>query len=178
MSPPRGRWTACARCNTPLEPGARYCPSCGLAFPRSAPLGPPCPECAAINLPGAAYCETCGAALPPRPYLVVTNTGLRLPLFGGDQAAVAPAAVVVGRADALSGVTPDLDLEPYAGELAGLSRRHARLTLRDGQCWIEDLNSVNWTYLNNQRLSPEKPAPLKDGDLLRLGNVLLTYHAG
>jgi pSer/pThr/pTyr-binding forkhead associated (FHA) protein len=94
-------------------------------------------------------------------------------LFSGDQI-----NVVAGRADALSGVTPDLDLEPYAGELAGLSRHHARLTLRDGQCWIEDLNSVNWTYLNNQRLSPERPAPLNDGDLLRLGNVLLTYRAG
>jgi pSer/pThr/pTyr-binding forkhead associated (FHA) protein len=103
----------------------------------------------------------------------VTNTGLRLPLFSGDQS-----DIIVGRSDALSGVAPDLDLEPYVGELAGLSRRHARLTLRDGQCWIEDLNSVNWTYLNNQRLSPERPAPLKDGDLLRLGNVLLTFRMG
>ncbi len=170
MSTPRGRWLACARCNTPLEPGARYCPSCGLALPD--PIGIACPQCAAINLPGTAFCETCGAALPSRPHLVVLNTGLRLPLFSGDQT-----AVVVGRSDALSGVTPDLDLEPYAGELAGLSRRHARLTLRDNQCWIEDLNSVNWSYLNNQRLSPERPTPLKDGDLLRLGNVLLTYHA-
>ena len=171
MSTPRGRWLACARCNTPLEPGARYCPSCGLALPD--PIGTPCPKCTAINLPGTAYCETCGAALPPRPYLVVLNTGLRLPLFSGDQTAVA-----VGRSDALSGVAPDLDLEPYAGDLAGLSRRHARLTLRDNECWIEDLNSVNWSYLNNQRLSPEQPAALKDGDLLRLGNVLLTYRAG
>jgi pSer/pThr/pTyr-binding forkhead associated (FHA) protein len=115
----------------------------------------------------------CGAALPPRPHLVVTNTGLRLPLFSSDQR-----DITVGRSDALSGMAPDLDLEPYVGELAGLSRRHARLTLRNDQCWIEDLNSVNWTYLNNQRLSPDKPAPLKDGDLLRLGNVLLTFRAG
>jgi len=171
MSTPRGRWIACARCNFPVEPGASYCPGCGQALP--GPMGLACPQCAAINLPGTAYCETCGAALPLRPHLVVMNTGLRLSLFGGDQT-----AVTVGRSDALSGVTPDLDLEPYASELAGLSRRHARLTLRDSQCWIEDLNSVNWTYLNNQRLAPERPAPLNDGDLLRLGNVLLTYRAG
>jgi hypothetical protein len=170
MSTSRGRPNACARCNTPIEPGASYCPSCGQVLPRSAPIGLACLQCAAINLPGTAYCEACGAALPLRPHLVVTNTGLRLPLFGGDQT-----AVTVGRSDALSGVTPDLDLEPYVGELAGLSRRHARLTWREGQCGIEDLNSVNWTYLNNQRLSPERPALLTDGDLLRLGNVLLTY---
>jgi pSer/pThr/pTyr-binding forkhead associated (FHA) protein len=98
---------------------------------------------------------------------------LRLLLFSGDQI-----EVVVGRSDALSGVAPDLDLEPYAGELAGLSRRHARFSWRDKVCWIEDLNSVNWTYLNNQRLPPARPTPLNDGDLLRLGNVLLTFRAG
>lgn len=173
MNTLRGRPIACARCNTPLEPGDAYCPSCGQDLPRSTPIGITCPQCAAINLPGNAHCETCGTALPLRPYLVVMNTGLRMSLFDADQT-----AVVVGRSDALSGVAPDLDLEPYVGELAGLSRRHARLTWRDGQCWIEDLNSVNWTYINNQRLPPERPAPLKDGDLLRLGNVLLTHRAG
>ena len=171
MSAPRGRPTACARCNAPLEPGASYCSRCGLAL--SSPMGTVCPQCAATNLPGAAYCETCGAVLTPRPYLSMLNSGLRLTLFAGDES-----AVIVGRSDALSGMTPDLNLEPYVGELAGLSRRHARLTLRDGQCWIEDLNSVNWSYLNNQRLLPERPLPLRDGDLLRLGNALLTYHAG
>jgi len=171
MSAPRGRWIACARCNTTIEPGVGYCPHCGQPVPD--PIGSACPQCVAINLPGNAYCETCGAALPPHPHLIVMNTGLRLLLFGGDHT-----NVVVGRSDALSGVAPDLDLEPYAGELAGLSRRHARLSLSDKQCWIEDLNSVNWTYLNNQRLSPDRPAPLNDGDLLRLGNVLLTFRAG
>ena len=170
MSTLRGRRIACARCNTLLEPGASYCSNCGQAHPN--PIGLACPHCAALNLPGSAYCETCGSALPARPRLIVMPTGLRLPLFQGDQT-----TLVVGRTDALSGVTPDLDLEPYAGELAGLSRHHARLTWRDGQCWIEDLNSVNWTYLNNQRLSPERPTLLNDGDLLRLGNVVLTYRA-
>jgi RNA polymerase subunit RPABC4/transcription elongation factor Spt4 len=170
MSTPRGGWIACARCSTSIEPGASFCPNCGTPLPN--PIGLACPQCAAINLPGTVHCETCGSALPQCPHLVVTNAGLRLPLFSGDRL-----DVVVGRSDALSGVAPDLDLEPFAGELAGLSRRHARFVQRDDQCWIEDLNSVNWTYVNNQRLPPEKPAPLKDGDLLRLGNVLLTFRS-
>jgi RNA polymerase subunit RPABC4/transcription elongation factor Spt4 len=171
MSASRGRWIACARCNTAIEPGASYCPNCGLSLPH--PIGSACPTCAALNPLNAAYCATCGAAVPQHPHLVVTNSGLRLPLFSGDQT-----VVVVGRSDALSGVAPDLDLEPYAGELAGLSRRHASFSWRDKRCWIEDLNSVNWTYLNNQRLAPERPTSLNDGDLLRLGNVLLTFRAG
>ena len=170
MNASRGRWIACARCQTAVEPGASYCPHCGQSLPRSAPIGSACPTCAAPNPVSAVYCETCGAALPQRPYLIVMPSGLRLPLFSSNQA-----EVIVGRSDALSGVSPDLDLEAYAGDLAGLSRRHARFSWRDERCWIEDLNSVNWTYLNNQRLLPEKPTPLNDGDGLRLGNVLLTF---
>ena len=173
MMPGRGRQIACAQCGTLTGPGARFCPACGQSFPSAAALESVCPQCASTNVPGTPCCEACGTALPARPYLIVTETGLRLNLFPADQS-----SVVVGRADALSGVTPDLDLDRYAGELAGLSRRHARLSRQDNRYWIEDLNSVNWTYLNQQRLTPEQPVPLNDGDLLRLGNVLLTFRAG
>jgi RNA polymerase subunit RPABC4/transcription elongation factor Spt4 len=171
MSASHGRWIVCAHCNTSIEPGASYCPNCGQSLPH--PIGLACPRCTGINLSGAAFCETCGAALPPRFYFVVLQTGLRLPLFSADYS-----EVVVGRSDVLSDVTPDLDLEPYTGELAGLSRRHAKFTWRNDRCWIEDLNSVNWTYVNNQRLSPDRAVPLQDGDLLRLGNALLTFRTG
>jgi RNA polymerase subunit RPABC4/transcription elongation factor Spt4 len=166
----RGRQIACAACEAVTEPGARFCPACGQPFPRSAPIGLACPHCASACVPGTEFCEVCGGALPAQPYLIINASGLRVNLFAADQI-----SVVVGRADALSGVTPDLNLEPYAGELAGLSRRHARLWIQQDQYWIEDLNSVNWTYLNQQRLTPEQPQLLNDGDLLRMGNVVLTF---
>jgi len=59
-----------------------------------------------------------------------------------------------------------------------VSRRHARLTPRADAYWLEDLNSVNLTYLNDQRLAPDRPVRLKDGDLLRLGQLLITFRAG
>jgi RNA polymerase subunit RPABC4/transcription elongation factor Spt4 len=173
MMPLRGRRIACAQCGTLADPGARFCPACGQSFSRSAPIELACPQCASLGVPGAPYCEVCGTALPAQPYLIVNATGLRLNLLAGDQT-----SVVIGRADALSGVTPDLDLDPYAGELAGLSRRHVRVFAQDNRYWIEDLNSVNWTYLNHQRLTPTKPVMLNDGDLLRLGNVLRKFRAG
>jgi len=167
----RGRRLACAHCGTAADQGARFCPACDRPFPN--PIGVACPRCASTSVPGTKFCEACGATLPTRPFLIVNESGLRVNLFTTNET-----SVVVGRADALSGVAPDLDLDPYAGELAGLSRRHARVLVQQGQCWIKDLNSVNWTYLNQQRLTPDKPTPLNDGDLLRLGNVLLTFHAG
>ena len=175
MNNGRGRSIACARCATSLKPGDRFCARCGAYCgpPSPNPIDLACPHCASAVLPGTAHCEACGTALPPRPYLVVNDSGLRLNLFAADQA-----SIVLGRIDILSGVGADLDLEPYGGSLAGLSRHHARLSWQDNSCQIEDLNSVNWTYLNNQRLIPEQPALLKDGDALRLGNVLLTFRAG
>src|SRR5512143_2422159 len=114
MTPSRGRRIACAYCGLATELAARFCPACGQPFPNL--MGSVCPHCGATCLPGTAFCEACGADRPPQPYLIVTGTGLRLNLFAGDRT-----ITVLGRADALSGVTPDLDLEPYVGELAGLS---------------------------------------------------------
>ena len=117
--------------------------------------------------------RTLPSPLPAAPYLVFTDTGLRLPIFTADRP-----SIVIGRSDPLSGVYPDLDLQPFGAEQAGVSRRHARLTPRDDACWLEDLNSVNLTYLNDQRLAPDRPVRLKDGDLLRLGQLLITFRAG
>lgn len=166
----RRRLIICARCGAAADSGARFCQACGQAFPRAGE--PACPHCGSPYWPGAAYCETCSAALPATPHLIITTTGIRLALFTAGQS-----AVTLGRADALSGVAPDLDLETYGGALSGLSRRHARITRRDNQCWIEDLNSVNLTYLNQQRLTPEQLTPLKDGDVIRLGNLLVTFRS-
>ena len=163
---------ACGVCGTLAEAGERFCIHCGHPFPPSGPIGLHCPACHSINLLGEPFCEICGAPLPAVPYLVVTETGLRLPLPLDQSSAV------LGRADALTGVFPDVDLNPFGAEMAGVSRRHARLTQRDDHYWLEDLNSVNLTYLNNQRLTPDRPAPLKDGDLVRLGRMLLTFRAG
>ena len=161
----------CGQCGAPAADGMRYCLSCGAVL--QDPPGRTCPACRSLNLIGDLYCEGCGAPLPPVPYLIITETGLRLATFGADQT-----PVVLGRSDPLSGAAPDVDLEPFGGEAAGLSRHHARLSLRDNQYWIEDLNSINFSYLNNQRLAPERPMRLKDGDLLRLGKLLLTFRAG
>jgi sigma-B regulation protein RsbU (phosphoserine phosphatase) len=55
--------------------------------------------------------------------------------------------------------------------LAGkqVSRQHAQILLRDGQCEVEDLGSSNGTYLNGQRLTPRRPAPLTERDELQIG---------
>ena len=62
-------------------------------------------------------------------------------------------------------------------DAAGVSRRHARLRLDadSGAADIEDLGSTNGTFVNETRV--ESPVPLRDGDLLHLGTVPLTFRA-
>ena len=59
-----------------------------------------------------------------------------------------------------------------------VSRSHARV-LRDegGRFTITDLGSKNGTRVNDQELSSGEPFPLRDGDFLRIGNVILKFIA-
>src|SRR5260370_28522491 len=50
---------------------------------------------------------------------------------------------------------------------AQVSRRHCLLRIRDGYVYVEDLNSVNGTFINGQRVVGEQV--LRPGDHLLLG---------
>jgi DNA-binding winged helix-turn-helix (wHTH) protein len=56
---------------------------------------------------------------------------------------------------------------------AGVSRRHARVVIREGRATLEDLGSKNGTFLGERRL--EAPASLEDGDIFRLGREIFVF---
>jgi hypothetical protein len=78
---------------------------------------------------------------------------------------------LIGRLDAASGITPDLDLSPFGALEKGVSRIHAALRRGEEVLSLVDLDSANGTYLNGQRLSPNQPRLLRDGDEIRLGKL-------
>lgn len=51
-----------------------------------------------------------------------------------------------------------------------MSAHHARLVHHHGQWWLEDLNSTNGTFLNNEKLTT--PAVIISGDEFKCGNTL------
>jgi hypothetical protein len=69
--------------------------------------------------------------------------------------------------------TPDIDLGPYDAYDRGVSRKHAILRRQSDTIVIIDLNSANSTYLNGQRLVPEQPRIIRDGDEIRLGQLVI-----
>jgi len=81
--------------------------------------------------------------------------------------------VRLGRLDPREGVYPDVDLTVDLAMENGVSREHACIFRRGNAVEIEDLASTNGTMLNGTRLSPYLPIPIKEGDQIQLGKLLI-----
>lgn len=81
--------------------------------------------------------------------------------------------VLIGRQDSTRGFFPDLDLNNDGGHDSGVSRRHARVSVIEAAAYIEDLDSANGTFINDQRLKPRTPYRIQPSDELRLGSLIL-----
>jgi hypothetical protein len=93
---------------------------------------------------------------PSRPY--------KLKMIDPDTSQIFPLGeeVTIGRAPGCSVPLAD---DTYVSQL------HARIYIRDGKPFVEDLGSTNGTFLNRDRLS--KTMPLHRGDKLQIGQTVL-----
>lgn len=64
----------------------------------------------------------------------------------------------------------------YPEEVTYLSRRHAHIFLKGGCPWLEDLGSVNGTFVDGNRLD-EHAVPLKEGSVVAFGGHHFVYRA-
>jgi pSer/pThr/pTyr-binding forkhead associated (FHA) protein len=108
-----------------------------------------------------------GAPAQPRLVMQPSNTALPFPTNKKE--------VIIGREDPISSHFPDVELGAHGGDEGGVSREHARISIRDGQYAIEDLESVNYTFVNKQKLEPGSVRILQDGDELRFGRVVAIF---
>jgi FHA domain/zinc-ribbon domain len=145
-----------------------------------------CPECGFQNPESANYCSKCGTAL-------VRDTGgaeTTMAYTPGEledaspleESAVDGPALVVrsggGRAGehfiptgerTTIGRSPECDI--FLDDVT-VSRRHAVLQRADDGFTIEDLGSLNGTFVNRRRIESAK---LADGDELQIGKYRLTF---
>jgi hypothetical protein len=146
----------------PVAPQPAYVPPQPVAPPQPAYV-PPQP--AYTPPPAVQPAAPARTSLAPA-QLIVRATGATLPLPAGQQA-------VIGRGDAVSNFFPEIDLTTHGALEGGVGRRHLRLFVQGGQLMAEDLDSVNGSALNGQKLVPHQPRPLNSGDVLTLGRVAL-----
>jgi hypothetical protein len=80
---------------------------------------------------------------------------------------------LVGRWDPETGAFPEVDLDADDPE-AKISRKHALIRIADGKITVEDIGSLNGTYVNRgARLQPGSPIELKTGDEIIIGKTFL-----
>ena len=80
---------------------------------------------------------------------------------------------LVGRWDPETGAFPEVDLDADDPE-AKISRKHALIRIAEGKITVEDIGSLNGTYVNRgSRLQPGSPVELKTGDEIIIGKTFL-----
>ncbi len=80
-------------------------------------------------------------------------------------------SVLIGREDPEQNVYPDIDTTSFGGAEEGVSREHAKIILKGNQYFVQDLDSVNYTYVNKIRITAHQLLPLNDEDILGLGRL-------
>jgi pSer/pThr/pTyr-binding forkhead associated (FHA) protein len=100
--------------------------------------------------------------LPTKLRFVIDNGGGLIEVAGYE-------LVTVGRQ--LDKVGTVVDLAAFDGARLGVSRRHVEIFPHNGHLIVQDLQSVNGSWLNGEKLDPDRPYPIKHGDQLRLGQM-------
>ena len=149
-----------------------------------------CPECGFVNAEGANYCQRCGAFLAERAEggggdtteaYQLDETGELKPV-DLEQVAGEGATLVIrsggGRAGEVFNASVDRmtigrspDAEVFLDDVT-VSRNHALLVRRRDGLYIDDLGSLNGTYVNRRRIESHR---LQNGDELQVGKYKLTY---
>ncbi|HEU4511228.1 MAG TPA: FHA domain-containing protein [Pyrinomonadaceae bacterium] len=179
----------CDRCKTENLDGSQYCDECG------APLRPNGRRSPFQNRPAQGSNGNHAPAPNPHPEFAGgrVSAGLTFPAArstpkpharlviekgrsSGKQFMLSDVESQIGRWDADGGIFPDVDLDTDDPE-AKVSRRHARITLSNGQYFVEDLGSTNGTFINRgKRLPPGQRQALCDGDEIIVGKTFLRFH--
>ncbi len=158
----------CPHCQTNQFDGTIFCLECGaslldeLAQESTRQIGAGSTPTGGLPALNPSKTASIGVAIT----LVVVQSGTRLRLDPAEQ-------LLIGRKDPAKGIYPDIDLGPEGGYDAGVSRKHAILSHRQGRFVVEDLGSANGTFVNGKRLEPQTPIPLRSKDELRCGTLAL-----
>ena len=146
-----------------------YCSECGFQNPETANY---CSRCSALLEKGENASETTQTFSPDEvgelatvpveglegPALVVRSGGGR----AGESFSPSGERTRIGR-------SPDCEI--FLDDVT-VSRKHAVLVRKDGAFFVEDLGSLNGTFLNRRRI---ESGELADGDELQIGKYRLIF---
>jgi pSer/pThr/pTyr-binding forkhead associated (FHA) protein len=144
-----------------------------------------CPTCSFENSADSNYCRRCGCRLitsdPNETTMTYSATGTG-DLDGVVQERTAGTVLLIRSGGGREGETVSLDADvltvgrsPHSDlflDDVTVSRHHARVLRDEGGFWVEDLNSLNGTYVNRTRIEQQR---LFNRDELQIGKFKLTF---
>jgi CRP-like cAMP-binding protein len=125
-----------------------------------------------VDLESSGITEAPPAAADPTVRLIDSKRGVWFSLADKRE-------TTVGRSDPVTGIQPDIDLTPVDPERS-VSRRHARFRREDTGAFviIEDVGTMNGTFVNGERLAAGRPHPVESGDSVVFGTVECRFEVG
>ena len=143
-----------------------------------------CPTCSFDNSDDSNYCRRCGGRL-----LTVDPNDATISYSAADRNGIddldglgTGTVLLIRSGGGREGETITLDLDvltigrsPHSDlflDDVTVSRHHARVLRDEGGFWVEDLNSLNGTYVNRKRIEQQR---LYDSDELQIGKFKLAF---
>jgi CRP-like cAMP-binding protein len=122
--------------------------------------------------------EESGVMMPPKAdpdpnaRLYEIGSGMVFPLAARKE-------TTVGRVDPVTGILPDVDLTPVDSKRS-ISRRHAKVRREEDGTYsvVEDVGTMNGTFVNGVRLSAGRPVPVTNGDTVVFGTIQCRFEVG
>jgi hypothetical protein len=160
----------CPACGNQEFVGTLYCGECGTRLVHTSPLS------GAVTTKEAVAQGVFGEVpVPPDTVELQSGVLLGLRVLGTDEILplIGRENYTLGRSGEGQAVIPDIDLTQFAAFESGVSRIHSEIRLTEQTVAVVDLDSANGTLVNNARLEPQKPVPIRHGDIIQLGQLRL-----
>ena len=157
--------TRCAVCGAAHPANTLFCDECGFRLSDTPVMTAPLPADAQAASHAEPPLPESRVAAPLVVKLATRDTETRYECTLQTE-------LVIGRADR-GGMRPDIDLTGLQGIEQGVSRRHARIVRAGDDAALEDLSSLNGTFIGGHRLTPGRPEVIRPGDELQFGKIVL-----
>lgn len=159
----------CSNCNHPNREGMLFCDNCGYSITDAAVGTATIATRRIDNDPDDSIAKaTWGSAR------FSADTSIIVHILDANEPIILESSqrIIFGRSDANSTSNPDVDLTPHGAISKGVSRQHAAIEVSEDTVMLLDIGSSNGTFLNEQRLLPNQPRLLRDGDEVRFGKLV------
>ena len=160
----------CTNCGASLDDDTKFCTSCGAKVEEAdVPAAAPAPEPQVSALVQDDVNTTILSAIEEaaKDPVAEFNKDPSIKLIAGDgrefKTSKFPCTVGKGSAAGLQ----------ISGNNA-ISREHLELTFKDGEFFVEDMNSSNSTYVNGNKIEPKVACAVKSGDEIKLADEVFT----